>query len=82
MRQVLCIFDSATGPKFIRSDVLDLSCLDNIRQHSMPEIQRAYDKKLVVYQASTLYLRMSGSRTLTPTGFVQAGGTSIIWKES
>lgn len=48
MHPVFCIFDIGTGPKLMRTDVLEQSWLDNFHQCNILQIQSALDTKLVV----------------------------------
>lgn len=70
MRPVVYTFDSGAGPTLIVAEILNRSGLDNTQHHEMPEIQSASDKKLVMSETITLYLRIGESRARVTFGVV------------
>lgn len=70
VRQIICVFDTDTGPNLIETDVLYPGWLDSIRQRDRSNIRSASYANLDVSGTITTYLLMGESRTFVNFGVV------------
>lgn len=71
-------FDSASGAKLVRTDVMDLSWLENIRQQDMSKIRGESDTRVPMSGTITFHLRIDELRTCITSSVLDKLVVSVL----